>query len=55
MANIPDEQMKALKREFMGIDVDGNGEVSIEELGTLLRSMPPCTIRRQTSLPSRLA
>ena len=39
MANIPDEQMKALQREFMGIDVDGNGEVSIEELGTLLRSM----------------
>ena len=39
MASIPEEQMKALQREFMGIDVDGNGEVSIEELGTLLRSM----------------
>ena len=39
MASIPEERLKELQKEFLEIDVDGNGEVSIEELGTLLRSM----------------
>ena len=32
-------QMEELKLEFQGIDRDGNGEVSVEELEVLLRSM----------------
>ena len=39
MASISEERLKELQKEFLEIDVDGNGEVSIEELGTLLRSM----------------
>ena len=31
--------LQELKLEFVGLDKDGNGEVSVDELETLLRSM----------------
>ena len=44
MANEPataitGEEMKTLQKEFIGLDVDGNGEITVEELGKILRSM----------------
>ena len=31
--------MAILQKEFVGLDADGNGEITVEELGNLLRSM----------------
>ena len=39
MACFSAEKLETLKQEFLEIDTDGSGEVSIEELGILLRSM----------------
>ena len=39
MSSITDEELRTLQDEFIGLDLDGNGEVSIEELGKLLRTM----------------
>ena len=39
MASITAEELTTLQTEFMRLDTDGNGVVSIEELRTLLRSM----------------
>jgi len=39
MSSITEAELETLQNEFIGLDKDGNGEVSIEELGTLLRSM----------------
>ena len=39
MSSLTEEQLKSLQNEFIELDSDGNGEVSIEELGKLLRSM----------------
>ena len=39
MSSITEEELKILQYEFIGLDKDRNGKVSIEELGTLLRSM----------------
>ena len=36
---IPKEELQALQGEFIGLDRDGNGEISVQELETLLRSM----------------
>ena len=38
-SQITEEELKILQNEFIELDQDGNGEISIEELGTLLRSM----------------
>ena len=39
MSTISTEEVITLQGEFFGLDKDGNGEISTEELGTLLRSM----------------
>ena len=39
LSTISDEEVKTLQGEFVGLDKDGNGEISIEELETLLRSL----------------
>ena len=39
MSAITGEEMKTLQKEFVGLDADGNGEITVEELGKLLRSM----------------
>ena len=39
MSTISTDEVMTLHSEFFGLDKDGNGEISIEELGTLLRSM----------------
>ena len=36
---IKGDEMEILKNEFMGLDSDGNGEISVDELGQLLKSM----------------
>ena len=38
-STISTEEVAALQQEFIGLDRDGNGEISVEELETLLRSM----------------
>lgn len=39
MSTISTEDVLTLQGEFAGLDADGNGEISIDELGTMLRSM----------------
>ena len=39
MSSISAEELNTLKQEFIELDKDGNGEVSVEEMGILLRSM----------------
>ena len=39
MSSLSDEELEKLKNEFIGLDKDGNGEVSVDEMGVLLRSM----------------
>ena len=39
MSTISSDEVRTLQSEFIGLDKDGNGEVSVEELETLLRSM----------------
>ena len=39
MSTISTEEVLTLQGEFAGLDQDGNGEISIDELGTMLRSM----------------
>ena len=39
MSSLSTEELEKLQNEFIGLDKDGNGEVSIEEMGILLRSM----------------
>ena len=39
MSTISTDEVITLQGEFAGLDQDGNGEISIEELGVLLRSM----------------
>ena len=39
MSTISTEEVLTLQGEFAGLDADGNGEISIDELGTMLRSM----------------
>ena len=39
MSSISAEELDTLKQEFIELDKDGNGEVSVEEMGILLRSM----------------
>ena len=39
MSTISTEEVQSLQGEFAGLDQDGNGEISIDELGKLLRSM----------------
>lgn len=38
-STIPKEEMITLQEEFIGLDKDGNGEISVQELETLLRTM----------------
>jgi calcium-dependent protein kinase len=38
-SNISTADVLALQQEFIGLDRDGNGEISVEELEVLLRSM----------------
>ena len=38
-STISTDDVKALQQEFIGLDRDGNGEISVEELEALLRSM----------------
>ena len=38
-SSITDDEVEQLKNEFMGLDSDGNGEISIQELEHLLKSM----------------
>ena len=38
-STISSEDVLALQKEFIGLDRDGNGEISVEELEVLLRSM----------------
>ena len=38
-SSITPDDMEQLKNEFLGLDADGNGEISIEELEHLLKSM----------------
>ena len=39
MSTITDVELKTLQREFAGLDTDGNGDVTVEELGEILKSM----------------
>ena len=39
MSTISKSEVMALQGEFIGLDKDGDGEISIEELETLLKSM----------------
>ena len=39
MSSISAEELNTLAQEFIELDKDGNGEVSVEEMGILLRSM----------------
>ena len=39
MSSISAEELDTLKNEFVELDKDGNGEISVEEMGILLRSM----------------
>ena len=39
MSTISTEEVLQLQGEFAGLDQDGNGEIEIEELGSLLKSM----------------
>ena len=39
MSTISSEEVMALQGEFAGLDKDGNGEISIQELEALLKSM----------------
>merc|ERR1712226_1063802 len=39
MSTIPDAELKILQKEFTGLDVDGNGDVTVDELGEILKSM----------------
>ena len=39
MSTITDVELKTLQKEFAGLDMDGNGDVTVEELGEILRSM----------------
>ena len=38
-STIPKEEIVTLQAEFIGLDKDGNGEISVQELEQLLRSM----------------
>ena len=39
MPVIKEDEMEQLKNEFLGLDADGNGEISTEEVENLLKSM----------------
>jgi Ca2+-binding EF-hand superfamily protein len=39
MSTITDIEMKTLQKEFAGMDTDGNGDITVDELGEILRSM----------------
>ena len=39
MSTITAEEFGKLQKEFVGLDADGNGEITVEELGNVLRSM----------------
>ena len=39
MSTINDAEMKVLQREFAGLDMDGNGDITVDELGDILKSM----------------
>ena len=38
-STIPTEKIEELEQEFFGLDKDGNGEISVEEVESLLRTM----------------
>ena len=39
MSTISMDEVETLQREFIGLDKDGDGEISVKEIETLLRSM----------------
>ena len=39
MSTISDVELKTLQKEFAGLDKDGNGDVTVDELGDILKSM----------------
>ena len=39
MSTITDVEMKTLQKEFAGLDTDGNGDITVDELGDILKSM----------------
>ena len=39
LSTISPEELAALQGEFVGLDKDGDGKISVEELETLLKSL----------------